>query len=213
MISCMIFYCYSLTRYLIFSLEYSIMFNRSVKITNLTSKIKYEKKNHFTFLKYSRYSSPSPPFLVRIFVTNSMYRARNTIYTAWKRENSIYWLASSLPHTERPILHEESFEQQAGRKRTVRGIQRRLDLRDIEDPRLQLHVPAGAGRTLRILQQKDERVGRYDERTVGSEGGSSDRGSDHHVRSGTGGRLHHAVHESGWAAICFIYDSLFTAPS
>lgn len=45
----MIFYCYSLARYLIFSVEYSIMFNRSVKITNLTSKIKYEKKiiSHF----------------------------------------------------------------------------------------------------------------------------------------------------------------------
>lgn len=97
---------------------------------------------------------------------------------------------------ERAILHEEGLEREADRKRTVRGLQPRLDLRDIKDPRFQLYVQSGAGRTVRLLQQEDERVGRNDERAAGSEGGSGDRGSDHHVRSGTGGRLHHAVHES-----------------
>lgn len=120
MISCMIFYCYSLARYLIFSLEYSIMFNRSVKITNLTSKIKYEKKNHFTFFSHGLETTSAYSFKVfTIFIAipafphtnirNQFYvsREKHDIHSLKERIRFIDWLAhypiQSAPYCMRKV--------------------------------------------------------------------------------------------------------------
>lgn len=92
------------------------------------------------------------------------------------------------------LLHAEGLERETQRKRAIRGLQHRLDLRDIATAWIQLYVSARAGRTLRFVQQADEGMGRYDEGTARSEGRSSDCRSYHHLRPGTGCRLHDAVH-------------------
>lgn len=75
----------------------------------------------------------------------------------------------SLSSAERAVLHAEGFEREAYRKCSIRRLQRRFDLRDIAAARIQLYIPACAGRTLWLLQQADEGVGRDDERAARSE--------------------------------------------
>lgn len=64
---------------------------------------------------------------------------------------------------ERAVLYAEGLEREAHRKCAIRRLQHRLDLRDIAAAWLQLYVPACAGRTLRLVQPADERMGRDDE--------------------------------------------------
>lgn len=76
---------------------------------------------------------------------------------------------------ERAVLYAEGLEREAYRKRAIRRLQRRLDLRDIAAAWIQLYVPACAGRTLRLIQRADEGMGRDDEGAARAKGRSRDR--------------------------------------
>lgn len=82
--------------------------------------------------------------------------------------------AAHYPVAECTILHAEGLEREAQRKRAIRRLQHRLDLRDIAAAWIQLYVSARAGRTLRLVQQANEGMGWHDEGAARSEGRSSD---------------------------------------
>lgn len=94
-------------------------------------------------------------------------------------------------------MHAEGLQRKADRKRPVRGLRSRPNSRDFPDTGIQLHHPAGPGRTIRQLQQGDQGMGRHDQRAAGQEGRPRHRRSDHHLRQSAGCGLHDAIHESG----------------